>query len=137
MKSEIPFKDYEVDGSNITFDENNEFCTWYGTHMNLDACINIFGLDLYESFIDLEHGFIMIRGSLDGNGKNEKIYINGKNSRECFENFIAYLKRENSSILTEALDDFLLVEPIPESFNLEKIIQFEMDLDDHYKQLRK
>lgn len=102
--------------------------------MSPQGCIDLFGLDVWESVTDLEYGFMMIRGSLDGTDKNEKVYINGEDYKDCISKYIDFVKRQNTSKFdSEMLNDFLILEPIPESFNIEKIIQFEKDLDDHFK----
>lgn len=134
----IDFQPEEVNGNNITFIGDEDFCSWYGRHMGAKTQIEIFGLEVWESFTDIENGFIMIKGSLDGNEDNEQIYVNGDDYKSCIKKYIEYLKREHGEgFHLDALDEILLLTPLLPTFNLSKIIHFEMDLNEYIKNLRK
>jgi hypothetical protein len=132
----IDFKPEEVNCRNITYDKNDEYCSWYGRHLDEKTRIELFGLDVWESATDIDNGFIMIKGSLDGSEKNEKIYINGEDYKDCVKKYIQYLQRthgEENEICLYSLDEILLLTPILETFNLRNIILFEMDLNAYFE----
>lgn len=128
----------EINGNNITFDKGDNYCCWNGIHMDSKNQLEMFGVNVWESNTDLENGFIMIRGSLDGSD-NERIFINGEDYKDCVRKFVDYMTRthgEFDKIFIESLNDVLLIEPVLNTFNIPKIIHFELELNHHYELMK-
>jgi hypothetical protein len=126
------FQPKEINGNNIVLLPEDDHCSWYGRHMSAETQIELFGIDLWESTTDIENGFIMIKGSLDGNEDNVKVYVNGEDYKDCVKKYIQYVQRVHGEFL-EDLDEILLLTPLLETFDLHKIIHFEMDLNEYLK----
>lgn len=125
----------EINGNNITFNKGDDYCCWNGILMDPKNQLEMFGVNVWESNTDLENGFIMIRGSLDGSD-NERIFINGEDYKDCVRKFVDYMIRthgELGKMSYGGLNDVLLIEPISDTFNIPKIIHFELEFNHHLK----
>ena len=123
----------DISGDNIVLNSEVEYCLWRGVEMTPENSVRIFGVDVFEARINLDLGLIVIEGEIKPD--DFKIYINGKDYKECVQNYIRFLKIEFSQreqIPLDIIEQFELLELMPKSFNLQQIILFDRELDLHY-----
>jgi hypothetical protein len=83
-------------------------------------------------------GCVIPRGTLD-DSDNERIFINGEDYKDCVRKFVDYMIRthgEFDKMFLGGLNDILLIEPILDTFNIPKIIHFELELNHHYELMK-